>query len=155
MRLEAEVFILKASRFDSGRLMQGFILLGFSIYLIKLLETGDIHKLVSPHIQLLLTITLGVLLVMTFYALSTIFKKETSHAHVHDHATCDHPHHHHDHDHRPKPRTSWILLLTPVLLGLAVPTHSLGVSMLDGGLQARTQARIQPQDVVKKRKSRK
>ncbi|MGZ4032262.1 MAG: DUF1980 domain-containing protein, partial [Tumebacillaceae bacterium] len=105
---------MKQSRFDAGRLVQGVILFGFSVYLIKLMETGDIHRLVSPHIAVLLKITLGVLLVMTFYALATIFKKVE---------TCEHDHHH---DHHPRQRKGWVLLLAPIMLGLCVPTQSLG-----------------------------
>lgn len=120
---------MKRTRFDAGRFVQGVILLGFSLYLIKLFETGDIHRLVSPRIALLLDITLGVLVSMTFFSLATIFAKEKSCGHDHDHV-CEH-------DHSPPPRKGWLLLVLPIVLGLCVPTESLGTSMLNNSLQVK------------------
>jgi putative membrane protein len=135
------VTVLKRARFDAGRFIQGVILFGFSVYLIKMFETGDIHRLVSPRIALLLEITLVLLVVMTFYALATIFTKVESCGHDHDHPHA-HDHEHHDssaceHDHRPQPRKGWVLLVLPIMLGLCVPTESLGTSMLNNSLQVK------------------
>ena len=47
-------------------------------------------------------------------------------------ARCDHDH---DHDHNPKPKLLWALIAAPMLLGFVFPTQSLGVSMINNGLQ--------------------
>lgn len=95
---------MKGSTLDSGRLVQGIILLGFTTYMIKLLATGEINNLLSPLAANLLIVTGGVMLVMTIYCFTTMFKKEHAHAHHHhEHAAAhDHGHDHHEgcnHDH--------------------------------------------------------
>jgi len=119
---------MKRKRFDFGRLLQAVILFGFSIYLIKLFGTGEVHKLVSPHIAALLKLTFGVFVVMTLYTLLTFFTKRSA-------CECDHDHsHHHAHDHGQLNPVS-LLLVVPVVLGLLVPTQALGVSKMKNGLQ--------------------
>jgi uncharacterized repeat protein (TIGR03943 family) len=84
--------------------------------------------LVAPHIAFLLELTLGVLVVMTLYALLTFFTNRSA-------CECDHDHHHeHNHEHRSNPVS--LLLVVPVVLGLLVPTQALGASMMNNGLQA-------------------
>lgn len=100
---------MKGSKIDSGRLVQGMILLGFTVYLIKLLATGEVNNLLSPLAANLLIATAGVMTVMTFYSFATMIKKESGHHHDHGHhhhhehaATHDHGHDHHagcNHDH--------------------------------------------------------
>ncbi|WP_018133319.1 TIGR03943 family putative permease subunit [Effusibacillus pohliae] len=127
---------MRRIRLDMGRLAQALILFGFCVFLIKLFQTGEIHKLVSPTMAVLLLITLGVLIVMTIYAAITVFHAADYCSHAHGHS-----HHHHEHEHRSGPRKSWIVFLVPVLLGLAVPTQSLGSSMLNSGLYTTQPAR--------------
>jgi putative membrane protein len=115
---------LHRPQFQAGRLFQGIILFGFSIYLIKLFGTGEIKRLVAPHIQVLLAVTLGVLLILTFYALATLYRRESHDCWAHDH------NHDHDHDHDSRPRLSWLLLSAPVVVGLSFPTQSLGADLL-------------------------
>ena len=89
---------MQESKLDSGRLVQGLILFGFTAYLIKLLATGEVNNLLSPLAANLLLVTAGVMGVMTAYCLITMFKRETGHEHHHHHehaATHDHAH---DHD---------------------------------------------------------
>lgn len=116
-------------RIHTGRLVQGFILMGFSVFLIKLFGTGEIRKLVSSNMTVLLGITLILLIVMTFYTLLTSYTRE---------GICDHPDHHHDHDHdhESTPKKGWVLFLVPILLGLLVPVQALGTSMMNSGLYA-------------------
>jgi len=97
---------MKGSTLDSGRLVQGIILLGFTTYLIKLLATGEVNNLLSPLAANLLFATGGVMSIMTIYCFTTMFKKEHAHAHHHHHehaAAHDHGHDHHhagcNHDH--------------------------------------------------------
>ncbi|GIM45144.1 TIGR03943 family protein [Collibacillus ludicampi] len=119
---------MKSQRLDSGRLLQALILFGFSIYLIKLFETGEIHRLVAPHIAVLLKLTLGVLIVMTLYALFSFFTNRSA-------CECAHDHDHH-HGHTMSPGIVSLLLVVPVALGLLVPTQALGASTMNNGLQA-------------------
>lgn len=120
---------------DFGRLLQAVILIGFSIYLIRLFGTGEIHRLVAPHIAVLLELTLGVLVVMTLYALLTFFRNRSACECDHDHSHHHDHHHDHDHHHHGLNPVS-LLLIVPVVLGLFVPTQALGASMMNNGLQA-------------------
>jgi putative membrane protein len=121
---------MKRHRWNSGRLWQASILFGFTVYLLKLFETGEIHLLVAPPIAVLLKLTLGVLVVMTLHTLFSFFSNR-------DTCECNHNHHHeHDHHHKVSPGIVSLLLVVPVVLGLSVPTQALGASMMNHGLQA-------------------
>ncbi|GAX90656.1 hypothetical protein [Effusibacillus lacus] len=111
-----------------GRFLQAMILTVFVVLLLKLLWTGEIRKLVAPHITLLLQISTGVLIIMAIYVWMNVKTKD------HD-CSCEHdPNHSHGHDHQDKPGILWGVLLLPVILGLAVPTQSLGTAMLNSGM---------------------
>jgi uncharacterized repeat protein (TIGR03943 family) len=114
----------------TGRLVQGLILLGFSVFLSKLFGTGEIHKLVSPKMTALLGITLVLLIVMTLYTLIASYTHKSN---------CDH--HDHEHDHESKPKKGWVLFLVPILLGVMVPVQSLGTSMMNSGMYAKPQTK--------------
>lgn len=118
---------MKQSKFHGGTLVQGVILFGFSVYLIKLLGSGEIYRLVAPYIANLLWITLLCLLVMTFYTLGRIYRP----------AEDAHPHHGQGHSHSLKPNLGWAVLTVPVVIGLVVPTQSLGASMVNTALKSK------------------
>lgn len=118
---------MKQPRFSIVRFLQGWIMLGFSIYLIKLLLTGDVYKYVAPYFAVLLGITLSVLIVMSFYSLATMYRPAAGC----DEHNCEHDH---DHDHQHRVQKRWALIIAPVVLGLTVPSQSLGVEMISSGL---------------------
>ncbi|MFC4766941.1 TIGR03943 family putative permease subunit [Effusibacillus consociatus] len=118
-------------RVDAGRFIQGIILSGFTALLLKLFWTGEIRKLVAPHMMVLLAVTVGVLIMMTAYAFLTMRCVGDECCHEHG-ENCGHDH---DHDHRVQ--KIWAVLILPVVLGMAVPTQSLGTSMLSSGMYAK------------------
>lgn len=96
---------MKGSKLDAGRLVQGIILFVFSIYLIKLLVSGEVFRMLTPLAANLLYATVAVMIVMTFYCFMTMFRKEEhDHGHVHSHGEVASGHEHghscgHDHGH--------------------------------------------------------
>ncbi|WP_404828891.1 DUF1980 domain-containing protein [Effusibacillus dendaii] len=66
------------------------IMFSFTLFLLKLFRTGEIHNLVSPMIGMLLKITTGVLLVMTSHALSTSFRFKRNRGYYHQHTHDNH-----------------------------------------------------------------
>lgn len=142
---------LKTRKWEAGKVVQGIILFGFALYLIKLLVTGEVYNLLSPLAANLLGVTAGVLVLMSGYCLIPAKSEHAhdcghdhghghDHHHDHDHASCGHHHDHnldcgHDHDHNPRPKLSWVILAVPLVIGVTMPTQSLGASMINSGLQ--------------------
>ncbi|WP_161780768.1 TIGR03943 family putative permease subunit [Tumebacillus flagellatus] len=113
---------MKSPKFEAGTFVQGVILLGFTIFLLKFLVTGGVYALVAPYLVVLLWITAGVFGVLTFFTLSRIFRPVQEHDH-------------HGHSHSVKPGLRWLVLTAPVVVGLVLPTHALGTAMLTTALK--------------------
>lgn len=122
---------MKQTRLDAGKLVRGIILFGFTVYLIKLLGSGEIYRLVAPYIANLLWVTLGCFLILTFHTLSRIYQPVPAH----DHA---------GHNHNLKPNLGWAILTAPVVLGLTLPTQSLGSSMIHSALTTQAAQSVAP-----------
>lgn len=107
------------NRIDVGRLGQGMILFTLSLYVWKLLYTGEITHFVAPVFALLLTGILPILVLLVLYACTTFrlpseevgcsccLKKE-----------------------RPPLSVTWLLVMIPAVLGICLPPPPLGTETL-------------------------
>ncbi|SEN98620.1 putative membrane protein [Mesobacillus persicus] len=126
--------------FHFQQAFRAFILLAFTVLIIKLHMTGEITKLINPKYEGLSKTAAIIFLILFFIQITRIWstKKTSSHSCNHDHegSNCGH---HHDHGNTPfssKKFISYAIIVFPLLTGFFLPPKVLDSSIADkkGGM---------------------
>ena len=107
---------------------KSLILFGMGIYLTLLILTGNLDNYINQRFAWLVVV--GALL---FFVLGLTALHRSLHPAGHDHHHHHHDHHHHHHHYH----LTWDILLVvafPLLLAILVPSRSLGIEAVNGGV---------------------
>ncbi|MYL42651.1 TIGR03943 family putative permease subunit [Virgibacillus salexigens] len=114
-------------RFYFQQAVRAFILILFTIYIVKLHYTGDILKLINPKYGTISMIGVVILLILFVTQLHRVFSKHDEHKHNHDHED-----HHHDHGYSPlngRKLVSYFIIVLPLITGFLLPPSTLDASI--------------------------
>ncbi|MBY0123708.1 TIGR03943 family putative permease subunit [Bacillus sp. S/N-304-OC-R1] len=129
--------------FNFQQTIRAFILLTFSIFILKLHYTGEMTKYINPK-YLGLSLTAAIIFIVLFFIQLTRIWSEKHIHHKHSHHEDDCCHHqdhacHHDHGETPfnfKKLVSYMIIVFPLLTGFLLPPKVLDASIANkkGGM---------------------